>query len=387
MVDRRFYGLVLFSISVLLSLLGIVFVYTGSYFWCLKQGIPPYSYALKQGVALIVGILASLFIYRFLDYGKLVNQKILRLIYATAMILLVAVLIFGKEINNSKSWIIIGGFSIQPAEISKILLIVFISAYLKYRWYDIKNDFKVFLTFITIGLFIPDLLILAEGDLGSAMILSMSVFSILLITGLNYRYTLIPIGAGLALFTTAVITAPYRLMRIKILIHPEEYIQTAGKYSSYQLVQAFIAFAKGKLLGMGIGEGIQAKFQFLTYAYSDFMFSHIAEEVGAVGAITVVLLFVLLLYSGLSIADRTDEEVGKYLALGLSTYIFLQAAVHIGVNIGLLPTTGITLPFMSAGGSSLIANFIAVGILMGISKSLPPESKVKVKMVGKGRYA
>jgi cell division protein FtsW len=201
------------------------------------------------------------------------------------------------------------------------------------------------------------------------------------------RYILLPIGLGFLLFLFAVVTTPYRLMRIKILLHPENYIQTTGKYSSYQLVQAFVAFAKGKLTGLGIGEGIQAKFQFLTYAYSDFMYAHIAEEVGALGAILILLLFLFILYSGLSIADRTDEQIGKYLALGLTTYIFLQAVVHIGVNIGLLPTTGITLPFMSAGGSSLISNFLAVGVLMAVAKSLPSESKVKARVVGKGRYA
>ena len=116
------------------------------------------------------------------------------------------------------------------------------------------------------------------------------------------------------------------------------------------------------------------------------MFAHIAEEVGAVGALSVLLIYLLMLYLGLSIADRTDEQVGKYMALGLTLYIFLQAAVHIGVNIGLLPTTGITLPFMSMGGSSLISSFIAVGILMSVAKHLPPESHITYKLVSKGRY-
>jgi len=387
LVNRRVYGWSIFFTALFLSLLGVVFVYTGSYFWCLRQGVSPYSYALKQGVALFISVLSTLFIYRFLNYKDLVNQKVLRLIYLTAIFLLVSVLIFGKEINNSKSWLVIGGFSLQPAEIAKVLIIIFVSAYLRFKWYDIQNDFRIFVAFMFFGLFLPDILILAEGDLGSAMILSLSVFAVLLVTRLNYRYTLLPIGLGFLLFLFAVVTTPYRLMRIKILLHPENYIQTTGKYSSYQLVQAFVAFAKGKLTGLGIGEGIQAKFQFLTYAYSDFMYAHIAEEIGALGAILILLLFLFILYSGLSIADRTDEQIGKYLALGLTTYIFLQAVVHIGVNIGLLPTTGITLPFMSAGGSSLISNFLAVGVLMAVAKSLPSESKVKARVVGKGRYA
>jgi len=383
---REYYGWIIFGSSLFLSLLGIVFVYTGSYFWCIKHGAPSYSYALKQFIALLLGATAALLIYRYVDYRDFVSKKFLWATYFTAIFLLVAVLIFGKEINNSKSWIIVGGFSFQPAELAKILIIVFDSAYIRYKWYDIKRSLKFFLTFMAFGLFIPDLLILAEGDLGSAMILTISVFAILFITGLNVKYILYPAALGTALFTLAVVTAPYRLMRIKILLHPENYIQTTGRYSSYQLVQAFVAFAKGGLLGMGIGNGVLSKFQFLTFAFSDFMFAHIAEEVGALGVLLVLLVYLLILYSGLSIADRTDEQIGKYMALGLTLYIFLQAAVHIGVNIGLLPTTGITLPFMSMGGSSLISLFIAVGIIMSVARHLPPESQVTVKLMNKGRY-
>ena len=383
---REYYGWVIFGSSLILSLLGLVFVYTGSYFWCLKCGAPPYSYALKQAVALLIGAGTALLIYKYVDYRNFVSKRFLWAIYLTAVLLLIAVLIFGKEINNSKSWIIVGGFSFQPAELAKVLIIIFDSAYIRYKWYDITKSLRFFLTFMAFGLFIPDLLILAEGDLGSAMILTISVFAILFITGLNLKYIAYPVAFGGALFTLAVITAPYRLMRIKILLHPENYIQTAGKYSSYQLVQAFVAFAKGGLTGMGIGNGILSKFQFLTFAFSDFMFAHIAEEVGAIGALSVLLVFLLILYLGLSIADRTDEQVGKYMALGLTLYIFLQAAVHIGVNIGLLPTTGITLPFMSLGGSSLISSFIAVGVLMSIARHLPPESQVTVRLMSKGRY-
>ncbi len=383
---REYYGWAIFGSSLILSLLGLIFVYTGSYFWCLRCGAPPYSYALKQAVALLMGVGTALFIYKYVDYRNFVSKRFLWAIYLTALLLLIAVLIFGKEINNSKSWIIIGGFSFQPAELAKVLIIVFDSAYIRYKWYDITKSLRFFLTFMAFGLFIPDLLILAEGDLGSAMILTISVFAILFITGLNLKYIAYPVAFGGIFFTLAVITAPYRLMRIKILLHPENYIQTAGKYSSYQLVQAFVAFAKGGLTGMGIGNGILSKFQFLTFAFSDFMFAHIAEEVGAVGALSVLLIFLLILYLGLSIADRTDEQVGKYMALGLTLYIFLQAAVHIGVNIGLLPTTGITLPFMSLGGSSLISSFIAVGILMSIARHLPPESQVTVRLMSKGRY-
>ena len=384
---REYYSWIIFSSAVVLSLLGLLFVYTGSYFWCIKSGAPPYAYTLKQAAALVIGVAAALTIYKFIDYRDFSSKKVLWSIYFLAIALLVAVLLFGKEINNSKSWIIVGGFSFQPAELAKVLIIIFDSAYIRYKWYDISRNLKYFVAFILFGLILPDLLILAEGDLGSAMILTISVFAILFITGLNVKYILFPVGLGTVMFTLAVVTAPYRLMRIKMLLNPEQYMQTGGKYSSYQLVQAFVAFAKGGITGMGIGNGVLSKFQFLTFAFSDFMYAHIAEETGAIGAVLVLLTFLLILYLGLSIADRTDEQVGKYMALGLTLYIFLQAAVHIGVNLGLLPTTGITLPFMSLGGSSLISSFLAVGVLMSIARNLPPESKVTIRLLDKGRYA
>ena len=385
-MSKRAAALSIFLIALFLSLWGIVFVYTGSYFWCIKNGLPPYAYALKQFLYLLLGASIALLIYRFVDYRWVAEERVLWLLYGGAIFLLVAVLIFGKEINNSKSWILLGPISLQPAEFAKVLVILFVSGYIQYKWSDIQNNWLAFAKLMVLA-FIPVILILLEKDLGSAMILSIVIFAILFITGLNFRYILIPGLAGLALFTFAVITAPYRIARIKILFNPEKYYDPGLKYSSYQLVQAFVAFASGGLTGMGIGQGVQSKFLFLTFAFSDFMFSHIAEETGALGATLVLLAYFLILFLGLSIADRSDEMVGKFMALGLTLYIFLEAVVHIGVNIGLLPTTGITLPFMSLGGSSLVANFLAVGFLMSIAKHLPAESKVKITPKSRGKFA
>jgi len=383
---REYSAFLIFVIAILLSVSGIVFVYTGSYFYCLKHGVAPYSFALKQFVALVIGIVIALGIYKFLDYRDLaVNKRYIWGLYVVANLLLVAVLIFGKEVNNSKSWIFIAGFSIQPAEVAKVLVILFVAGYLKYKWYEIQSDVRVFIGFIVLS-FIPVILILLEKDLGSAMILSIVIFAILFITGLDLRYILYPMVLGFVMFVIAVITAPYRLARIKIFLDPAGYFHTSAKYNSYQLVQAFVAFAKGGLTGMGIGQGAQSKFLFLTFSFSDFMYAHIAEETGALGAILVLLAFFLILYLGLSIADRTDEKVGKFMALGLTLYIFLQGMVHMGVNLGLVPTTGITLPFMSMGGTSLISMFIAVGILANIARFLPEESRANIRLLGRGKF-
>ncbi|MEO2068099.1 MAG: putative peptidoglycan glycosyltransferase FtsW [Desulfurobacteriaceae bacterium] len=383
---RRRFALLLFLIALILSVSGIIFVYTGSYFFCLKKGVPPHFYALKQGVAFVFGVILAFVIYRFFDYRKLASKKFLWGLYGIAIFLLVVVLIFGKEVNNSKSWIIVGGLSFQPAELAKVFVILFVSGYIKYKWYEIQSDFKVFIGFITLS-FLPVLLILLEKDLGSAMILSIVIFAILFITGLDLKYILYPVGLGFIMFFLAVITAPYRLARIKILLDPTAYYHTSGKYDSYQLVQAFVAFAKGGITGMGLGQGEQSKLMFLTFPFSDFMYAHIAEETGFIGAALVLIAFFLILYLGLSISDRTDEKLGKYMALGLTLYIFLQAMVHIGVNLGVIPTTGITLPFMSLGGSSLVSTFIAIGFLMNIARFLPKEERINFKIMERGKYA
>jgi len=378
-VNRKAAGLTIFLIALLLSAAGIVFVYTGSYFWALKDHLPPYYYALKQAVAVIIGVAIALGIYKFLDYRTIATKKVLWSLYGVANLLLIAVLLFGKEIHNSKSWIIVGGFSFQPAEIAKVLVILFVSGYIQYKWTDIQSNWKMFLSFMALS-FVPVFLILAEKDLGSAMILAIVIFAIMFITGLSLRYIVVPALFGFLVFVVAVVTAPYRLARIKILLNPKAYYRVPGsKYDSYQLVQAFVSFAKGGLFGMGVGEGSQSKLLFLTFSFSDFMFAHVAEETGALGAALVMLSFLAILYLGLSIADRTDEVVGKSMALGLTLYLFLQAAVHVGVNLGVIPTTGITLPFMSLGGSSVIGNFIAVGFLMNIAKLLPAETKIKIE--------
>lgn len=384
---RKFYAFSIFFLALILSIAGIVFVYTGSYFYCVKHGLHPYTYALKQALALFAGVVVALSIYRYFDYRTIAsNRKLLWGVYFVAIFLLIAVLLFGKEINNSKSWIYIAGFSLQPAEIAKVLVIIFVSGYIKYKWYEIQRKPSVFVGFLFLAFF-PVLLILLEKDLGSAMILSIVIFAILFVTELSFKYILYPVLIGFVMFVVAVVTAPYRIARIKMLLSPADYYHAAGKYSSYQLVQAFVAFAKGGLLGMGLGQGAQSKFLFLTFSFSDFMYAHIAEETGVVGAAIVLLAFFAILYFGISIANGTDEKVGKFMALGLTLYIFLQAIVHMGVNMGLLPTTGITLPFLSMGGTSLLSMFIAVGFLMNIAKFLPDESRTSYELVEKGRYA
>ncbi len=376
-------GWMIFFLSLALSMVGIIFIYSASYFYCIKfLHKPPYYLALKQAVSVAIGVVLALLIYKYFDYRKLAERKYMWGSYLLAALLLLFVLIFGKAVHGSKSWVFIGGLSMQPAEIAKVAIIVFVAAYIERKWYEIENSFLFFSLFMA-STFLLILLILAERDLGSSMVVFIVIFAMLFVTGLRLSYIFLPAIFGFLMFTLAVISAPYRLARIRMLFDPLKYFDPnlPQTRSSYQLVQALAAFQRGSILGVGIGQG-QQKLFFLPFPFSDFIYAHIGEEAGLVGAFLILLAFLLFLYLGLSLADRTDERLAKYLCLGLTLYIFLQAVVNMGVNIGMVPLTGVTLPFISQGGTSVISFFISVGIIMNVARLMPPKSRVFIKSSG-----
>ncbi|OMH41135.1 FtsW/RodA/SpoVE family cell cycle protein [Desulfurobacterium indicum] len=377
-------GKVIFVVSVILTVIGLIFIYTGSSYFCRMKGESPYYLFVKQLITFILSLIVCYVTYKFFDYKKLKNKGWLWSVYGLTIFILIFVLLFGKEVNGARSWIKIAGISLQPAEFAKVSLIVFVASYLERKWYEIENDMSVFAGFMFL-VFLPIFLILAEKDLGSAMIVFISIFAMIFITGFRLTYIFTPLAIGTFMFVIAVITAPYRIARIKMLFNPFAFYKAPGKNDSYQLVQALVSFAKGGITGVGIGQG-QQKLAFLPLAFSDFIYAHIGEEGGFIMALIVLLLFFTILVVGLMIADRTDDKLGKFLSLGLTLYIFLEAIVHIGVNIGVVPTTGITLPFVSQGGTSLISMYIAVGLLMSIARSLPEKSRVNFEKIDQGSY-
>ncbi|WP_456395266.1 FtsW/RodA/SpoVE family cell cycle protein [Desulfurobacterium sp.] len=377
-------GKLIFVLAVVLTVIGLIFIYTGSSYFCSMKGEPPYYLFVKQLITFISSLVVCYATYKFFDYKKLKNRKWLWSVYGLTIFILIFVLLFGKEVNGARSWIKIAGVSLQPAEFAKVSLIVFVAGYLERKWYEIENDTSVFAGFMFL-VFLPIFLILAERDLGSAMIVFISIFAMIFITGFRLTYIFTPLAIGTLMFVIAVITAPYRIARIKMLFNPFAFYKAPGKNDSYQLVQALVSFAKGGITGVGIGQG-QQKLAFLPLAFSDFIYAHIGEEGGFIMALIVLFLFFTILVVGLMIADRTDDKLGKFLSLGLTLYIFLEALVHIGVNIGVIPTTGITLPFVSQGGTSLISMYIAVGLLMSIARSLPEKSRVNFEKIEQGSY-
>ena len=281
-----------------------------------------------------------------------------------SFILLILVLIpgIGSVRNGSRSWFGIGSFGIQPSEACKISLIIFTSKYLSLSESYINNFFKgvvpiLFVTMILFGL------IMLQPDLGTGFILVMSIIAILFIAGVNIKFF---IGGGLMGFLgilLLIIIAPYRLKRITSFINPWKDPLGTG----FQIIQSMYAIGPGGLLGMGFLNSIQKHF-YLPEPQTDFIFSIICEEFGIVGALLVVSLFLIILYRGIKISLNCHDSFSKYLSFGILFQIIFQAILNLMVVAGLIPVTGVTLPFISYGGSSLLISMVSIGILLNISR-------------------
>jgi len=261
-------------------------------------------------------------------------------------------------------WLKIQSFSFQPSEFSKLGLVIFLAYFLTKKEEKIRSfSFGFLPTILLSGLVIA--LIWREPDFGAALFLTVMVFLLLFISGTRVTYIF-----GAVLMTIPVIyyflmNVGYRYRRLMSFIRPWE--DPSG--NSFQIIQSFLSFGSGGLFGLGLGEGRQKLF-FLPAPHTDFIFSIIGEELGLVGAMVVVLLFFILALRGIHIGLSLENRFGVYLALGITLIISLQAVINMGVVLGLLPTKGLTLPFISYGGTSLITNLIGVGILLHLSTQM-----------------
>jgi cell division protein FtsW len=281
-----------------------------------------------------------------------------------SLVLLVIVLIPGIGIvrGGARSWIGFGDISIQPSEFAKLTLIIFTANYLEKNKEEISN-LKTLMPILFIVLLVF-LLIMLEPDFGTGFILTLTILSMILISGIKKRYTFIAILIGVMGFVALILSAPYRLERIFAYLDP--YDDPLG--SGFQIIQSLYAISPNGFFGRGLFKSFQ-KYYFLPEPQTDFIFAIIVEELGFIGGVFIIVLFILLFYFGILIAIKAKSLFQTYLASGIILSIFIQFFINIGVVIGLLPVTGVTLPFLSYGGSSLIMNFIMMGILVNISKS------------------
>jgi cell division protein FtsW len=287
------------------------------------------------------------------------------LLLFTSLALLVLVLVIGREVNGSTRWIRLGPINVQPSEIAKLFLLGYLAGYLVRRREEVMDSWWGFVKPIVV-MFVVATLLLIEPDFGATVVIVAAALGMIFLSGAKPAKFIALMAVCLALGVMLIIWKPYRLKRLWAYTDP-----WADQFNSgYQLTQSLIAFGRGEWTGLGLGQSVQ-KLMFLPEAHTDFVYAIIAEEFGLVGAGIVILLFSVLVSRGMCIAANAEKAGQLYAALfayGISLLIGIQAFINIGVNTGLLPTKGLTLPLISYGGSSLIMSCIAVGVLYRIDR-------------------
>lgn len=315
---------------------------------------------LKQSIFVVIGIFV-MFFFALVDYHYLESYS--RYIYFGTLFILFVVLIFGTTVRGTVGWIKVGFLNLQPVEIAKISLIIFIARFISKKNREIGETGRLFVSFIISGVMIFS--IIKQPDFGGAMILSVVWLGMILISSMSKKFFFLLFLAILLFFAIEwSFLADYQKARVVNFIHPE----LNAKGSGYNVAQSLVAVGSGGLTGKGIGNGSQSQLNFLPEKHTDFIFAVITEELGFFGAALVLFLYALIFYRIKKIADYAPDNFGFLVAGGIMMLFFVQIAVNVGMNIGVIPVTGITLPFLSYGGSSLVMFFAAVGILLSINE-------------------
>jgi len=350
----------LFSATIGLALFGVVMVYSASAVIAQQENHSQFHYLIKQGLWTTIG-LAVMFVAMNFDYQKLNRRWIVYgLLLVTVLLLLV---VFGfRPINGARRWIRFSSFSLQPSEIAKLSLAIFLARFLERRAGDEASFFRTFIpAMLVIGLLAG--LVIKEPDLGTALMLGIVGVTICFAAGVRPRHVFYASVPALLYVGKMLIFTPFRMRRLASFIDPWADAQGAG----YQTVQSLIAVGSGGVHGLGFAQGRQ-KLLFLPFAHSDFIFAVVGEELGLVGALIIVFVFAIFLWRGLRAALRAPDRFGMLLGLGIVVSIVAQALLNISVVLAIVPNKGIPLPFISYGGSSLVPTLAGVGILLNISQ-------------------
>lgn len=353
-----------FLIGVTLALLsiGLVMVYSASAVWATYKFNGDSFYFVKR--QLMFAVVGVVLMFTVMNIGYWTWRSWAKLTVLVCFILLILVLIPGVGLvrGGASSWLGIGAFSIQPSEFMKVALIVFLAKYLSERQKYVTTIKKglvpsLGLVFLAFGL------IMLQPDLGTGTVLVATCMVMIFIAGARIKHFVFMGLFGIAGVCALIISAPYRIKRITSFLDP--WHDPLG--SGFQIIQSLLAIGPGGLLGFGLGQSRQ-KYQYLPEPQTDFIFSIISEELGFIGAVFVLLLFCLLMWRGIRIAIGAPDLYGSLLAVGIVGMIAVQVMINIAVVTGLMPVTGITLPFLSYGGSSLTLILVSIGVLLNISR-------------------
>ncbi|MEY2421654.1 MAG: cell division protein FtsW [Acidimicrobiaceae bacterium] len=352
----------LFAVLVVLNLIGLVMVLSASSVTALHSEGSSYYYFERQLLWLAVGSVAFVLALRT-DYHRLRLLAWPLLLGCGGLLVVVLLPGIGSNVNGSSRWIGVGTFGIQPSEFAKLAILIFGAELLARRaaWIE---DTRVTLRPVMAAFCALAVLIMLQPNLGTTIVLAAITFSILFVSGVPMR-PLVGWGtAGTFAACVAAMGQSYRRARVLAFLHPWNDPLNTG----YQTIQSQVSLASGGWFGVGLGAS-RAKWGFLPYAHTDFIFAIIGEELGLFGALLVVLLFVALAFLGVRAGVRAPDPFGRLLAIGITTWLTVQAFVNIGAVIGVLPITGVPLPFISFGGSSVLATMAASGILLNVARS------------------
>ena len=313
---------------------------------------------LWAGIGICILVMVS-----FIDFQIFRTQRgAVILFYIFSILLLVGVLLAGRAIRGIDAWFRVGAILFQPVELAKLALIILLAKYFSKRHVEIYRMKHLVASGVYAAL--PTALVLFQPDLGSAIILFSIWFFTIILSGIRLRhfFLLIIVSAVVFVFAWSSFLAPYQKDRITAFLNPQDDPQGAG----YQMIQSMIAMGSGRIFGKGLGYGSQSHLNFLPESETDFIFAAFAEEWGFVGSFAVLILFFIVLWRVIAIGILSADNFSQLYTIGFSAFIFVQSIIHIGMNMGLLPVTGITLPFVSYGGSSLVVLLVGVGITQNI---------------------
>jgi cell division protein FtsW len=356
------HDVVLFAVVLGLLGFGLVMVYSASAVYA-TQKFGSATYFLKRDLLWTTLGLCALGVGMRVDFGAYRRWSYALLIASIGM--LAAVLVVGARINGARRWFHVGGVSFQPAELAKLALVIYLAYSLAKKAEKVKS--------FTVG-FVPHMivcgvmmgLLLKQPDLGTAVILGTTTLLLLFVAGAKISYILLAFLAAAPVMYQAIVGTPWRMRRMLAFIDPWQFRFDVG----YQITESLISVGSGGLTGLGLGDGKQKLF-FLPEAHTDYVMAIVGEELGLFGIVCVALVFAVLVWRGARAALRARDAFGCYLAYGITAMFGLQALVNIGVVLGALPTKGLPLPFVSFGGSTLVVDLFAMGILLNISRAAP----------------
>jgi cell division protein FtsW len=365
---RGRYDSTILLLAVALTCFGIVMVYSSSSIMAVKRHADGFFFLKKQGIFALGGLLLMAVAMR-IDYHRLRPLAVPALLGCLALLVVVLLPGIGANAGGASRWLRIAGFTFQPSEVAKLALILYMAHSLAKKQDKIKS-FKVGFIPYMVVLAILLLLLLLQPDMGSSLIMAGVAIAMLLVAGIRLSHVASVVILSLPFLYYGVMNIDYRRRRILAFLNPWEDPNNTG----FQIIQSWIAFGTGGIFGNGLGEGKQKLF-YLPAAHTDFVFSVVGEELGFAGVLIIAAMFLVLVLRGLRIALAAPDDFGRYLAFGLTVLLGLQAFVNIAVVLGMLPTKGLALPFVSYGGTSLLCTLLAIGVLLNISSQSREEGR------------